>query len=91
MKKRLTQEQKRTQAIIDLINHMFIIADHQVTYNDVKDRKDEWYQKWEMTNEQADEWKKWGIKYLRENLKLNKKLAEKEMLWFMLCYGLKEQ
>ena len=39
-------------------------------------------------NPQADEWKQWGIKYLRENLKINKKMAENEMLWFNLQYGL---
>ena len=81
-RKRLTREQKREQAVVDLINQMFIIAGHDVTYDDIKDRKDDWYQQWKMTIEQADEWKQWGIKYLRENLKINKKMAENEMLWF---------
>ena len=89
MAKRLSREQKREQAVVDLINQMFIIAGHQVTYDDIKERKDNWYQQWEMTVEQADEWKQWGIKYLRENLKINKKMAENEMLWFNLQYGLK--
>ena len=87
-RKRLTKEQKREQAVVDLINQMFIIAGHDVTYDDIKDRKDDWYQQWKMTIEQADEWKQWGIKYLRENLKINKKMAENEMLWFNLQYGL---
>ena len=87
-RKRLTREQKREQAVVDLINQMFIIAGHDVTYDDIKDRKDDWYQQWKMTIEQADEWKQWGIKYLRENLKINKKMADNEMLWFNLQYGL---
>ena len=87
-RKRLTREQKREQAVVDLINQMFIIAGHDVTYDDIKDRKDDWYQQWKMTIEQSDEWKQWGIKYLRENLKINKKMAENEMLWFNLQYGL---
>lgn len=87
-RKRLTREQKREQAVVDLINQMFIIAGHGVTYDDIKDRKDDWYQQWKMTIEQADEWKQWGIKYLHENLKINKKMAENEMLWFNLQYGL---
>ena len=29
-RKRLTREQKREQAVVDLINQMFIIAGHQV-------------------------------------------------------------
>ena len=72
---RLNREQKRQQAVIDLINQMFIIAGHQVTYDDIKDRKDAWYADWEMTVQQAEEWKKWGIAYLRKNLKVNKKIA----------------
>ena len=85
---RQTREQKREQAVIDLINQMFIIAGHQVTYEDIKDRKDAWYSEWEMTVEQSEEWKKWGIAYLRKNLKINKSLAEREILWFNLQYGL---
>ena len=88
-RKRLTREQKREQAVVDLINQMFIIAGHQVTYDDIKDRKDNWFQQWEMTVEQADEWKKWGVEYLRKNLKINKASAEKEMLWVNLMWGLK--
>jgi hypothetical protein len=40
-KKRLTREQKRDKAVIDLINQMFIIAGHDVTYDDIKGRKDD--------------------------------------------------
>ena len=89
MPKRLSREQKREQAVIDLINQMFIIAGHQVTYDDIKDRKDAWYAEWEMSVEQSEEWKKWGVEYLRKNLKVNKAMAEREMLWFNLQYGLK--
>lgn len=89
MAKRLTREQKREQAVIDLINQMFIIAGHEVTYNDVKDRKDDWYTDWTMTTAQAEEWKQWGIEYLRKNLKMNKELSEREMMWINLQWGLK--
>ena len=88
-RKRLTKEQKREQAVIDLLNQMFIIAGHQVTYDDIKDRKDNWWTEWTMTMAQADEWKAWGVDYLRKNLKLNKVLAEKEMQWVNLQWGLK--
>jgi hypothetical protein len=88
-RKRLTKEQKREQAVIDLLNQMFIIAGHNVTYEDIKGRKDNWWAEWTMTTTQADEWKAWGIDYLRKNLKLNKALAEKEMQWVNLQWGLK--
>ncbi len=88
-KKRLTREQKREQAVVDLINQMFIIAGHNVTYDDIKDRKDNWFQEWTMTTAQSEEWKKWGADYLRKNLKVNKALAEREMMWVNLQWGQK--
>ena len=69
MTKRLTIEQKPQQAVIDLINQMFIIAGHEVTYDNIKDRKDNWFQEWTMTEAQYDEWQKWGKKYLQKNLR----------------------
>lgn len=86
---RLTKQQKREQAVIDLLNQMFVIAGHNVTYEDVKGRTDNWWAEWTMTTAQADQWKAWGIDYLRKNLKLNKTLAEKEMQWMNLQWGLK--
>lgn len=88
-RKRLTKDQKREQAVIDLLNQMFVIAGHNVTYEDIKGRKDNWWAEWTMTTAQADEWKAWGVDYLRKNLKLNKALAEKEMQWVNLQWGLK--
>ena len=88
-RKRLSREQKREQAVIDLINQMFIIAGHEVTYDDIKDRKDDWYTQWTMTVEQSEEWREWGENYLRKNLKLNKRLAEREMAMVSLMWGLK--
>ena len=88
-RKRLTKEQKREQALIDLLNQMFIIAGHNVTYEDIKGRKDNWWTEWTMTMAQADEWKAWGVDYLQKNLKITKVLAEKEMQWVNLQWGLK--
>ena len=89
MKKRMSREEKRQQSVIDLINQMFVIAGHNVTFDDIKDRKDDWFAQWTMTVEQNVEWKKWGTDYLRKNLKLNKTTAEREMDWASLMWGLK--
>ena len=86
---RLTKQQKREQAVIDLLNQMFVIAGHSVTYEDIKGRTDNWWAEWTMTTTQADQWKAWGIDYLRKNLKINKTLAEKEMQWMNVQWGLK--
>ena len=34
-RKRLSREEKRNKAVVDLINQMFIIAGHDVTYDDI--------------------------------------------------------
>ena len=89
MKKRLTYEQKRDQAIVDLINEMFKIAGHEVTYDDVIGRTDAWYNEWTMTEDQYTQWQKWGKQYLVKNLKLAARGAEKEMGMVGLMWGLK--
>ena len=89
MEKRLSIQQKREKAGIDIINKMFEIAGHDVTFDDVKGRQDNWYQQWTMTVEQDDEWKKWGKRYLMNELRMNSTLAEKEMAWMSVQYGLK--
>jgi len=72
-----------------LINKMFEISENNITFNDIKDRKDEWYTEWTMTEKQCIEWMEWGADYLRKSLKINKKVALKEMAWINLGYGLK--
>lgn len=89
MTKRLTRQQKREKVSIDLINEMFRIAGHQVTFDDVKGREDNWFQQWTMTVAQNEEWKLWGKKYLQKELRMRAALAQKEMMWFSLMYGLK--
>jgi hypothetical protein len=89
MAKRLSREQKLEKAGRDLINEMFHIAGHNVTFDDVKDRKDNWFQEWTMTMAQHKEWQEWGKKYLQKNLRKRAKAAEMEMQWFGLQYGLK--
>jgi hypothetical protein len=86
---RLTKQQKQEKAVIDLINQMFIIAGHEVTFEDIKDRKDAWYTQWTMTMAQSEEWKLWGKKYLQKTFRTQAAMAEREMQYFVLNYGLK--
>lgn len=87
--KRLSYEQKKEKAVVDLINKMFEIAGHDVTYDDIKDRKDDWYTQWTMTVEQNEEWKDWGKQYLKKNLKVPPKLLDRQMGMISLMWGLK--
>ena len=89
MNKRLSKQEKKEKSVIDLVNMMFEIAGHTVTFEDIKDRKDNWFQEWTMTTEQNDQWKLWGKKYLIKNLRMNAKRAEREMMWASLQWGLK--
>ncbi len=86
-RKRLTREQKKEKAVIDLINQMLAMAGHDVTYNDIVG-VDKWFNKYTMTVEQDEEFKKWGKKYLMKNLQMRAAIAEKEMRWFSLMWGL---
>ena len=87
--KRLSTKQKQEQFVVDIINKMFEIAGHDVTYDDVKDRQDNWYAQWTMTMKQNEEWQKWGIAEIRKQFKFNKILAEREMGMITLMWGLK--
>jgi hypothetical protein len=89
MAKRLSREEKIDKFVIDAINEMFRIAGHEVTYDDIKDRKDNWFHDWTMTMDQNAEWQRWGKKYLQKNLNMYAKRAEKEMQWVSLMWGLK--
>jgi hypothetical protein len=85
--KRLNRQQKKDKALKDLINQMFIIAGYNVTYDDILG-VEKWFQKYTMTVEQSEEFKKWGKKYLMKNLQMRAVMAEKEMMWFNLQWGL---
>ena len=81
---------KRNDNLIQiLIDQMFIIAGHDVSYNDIIGRKDDWYCQWTMTDDQRKEWIDWGIAYLRKKKRWPKKLAEREMAFLDLYCGLK--
>lgn len=85
----MNRESKVEKMVKDLINEMFRIAGHNVTYEDIKDRKDNWFQQYTMTLAQNDEFTKYGINYIKTNLPHIKYRAEKEMSWFNMMWGLK--
>ena len=87
MAKRLTKQQKIDLFVVDAINKMFEIAGHSVTYDDILGVEN-WFQKYTMTVEQGEEFKKWGKKYLMKELRMYAKAAEREMMWFNLQWGL---
>ena len=89
MTKRLSRQEKIDIFIEDVINKMFEIAGHDVTYEDIKDRKDDWYTQWTMTMDQNDQWNEWCVGELRKRFRYTKKCAQKEMSMVTLMWGLR--
>ena len=79
----------KQQMSILLIDKMFELAGHDVRFNDIKGRKDQWYNEWTMTEEQNKAWRDWGIKFIKTKLRTTEKHAAVEMGMFDLNYGLK--
>ena len=73
----------------DIINTMFIIAGHDVTYEDIKDRKDKWYYEWTMTPEQEEKWMEWMVAYFRKHRSLTVRYAKTSASMYNLMWGLK--
>ena len=85
----MNRQQKYKQIIKELIDKMFEIAGHPLTFEDVENRKDNWFQQYTMTEEQNKQWREWGVEHIRKRAKYSKKIAESEMAWLDLYCGLK--
>lgn len=73
----------------EIINKMFLISGHDVTFEDVKDRHDDWYNQYTMTLEQEEEWMNWMVQYLRKEKRCSKEFAKRSAAWVNLMFGLK--
>jgi hypothetical protein len=80
---------KERQLLKELIDKMFEIAGHNLKFEDVEGRKDNWFQQYTMTETQNEEWKEWGTKLLVKKCCYGKKLADREMRMLDLYCGLK--
>jgi hypothetical protein len=84
------KKEKLQKAIKDIVDKMFELSGHDIRYADVSGRKDDWYDQYTMTQEQNDEWFRWGIDYLYNNrIAPSKRMAKREMSWLNLGYGLR--
>jgi len=78
----------KTQLYKDIINKMFEIAGHDVTYDDVINRKDEWFLQYTMTTDQQSEWIEWSENYLRKKTNMSKYAINITMQWLILDVSL---
>ena len=83
--KRLTDD----DIIKELIDAMFAIAGHDVTFEDIKGRKDQWYMEWSMTPEQEEKWMEHMVKYFRKHRSMTIRHAQTSASMFNLMWGLK--
>ena len=80
---------KERQLLKELIDKMFELAGHDLKFEDVEGRTDNWFQQYTMTEAQNEEWRDWGIKLIMKKRRYNKYLADREMRMLDLYCGLK--
>jgi hypothetical protein len=80
---------KERMFLKELIDKMFEIAGHNLKFEDVEGRTDNWYQQYTMTESQNKEWRDWGVKYIKKKKRYYSKIAEREMAMLDLYCGLK--
>lgn len=83
-KKKTNQDMVR-----EIINVMFVIAGHDVGYDDIKDRKDAWYMEWTMTVDQQEKFIEWLTGYVRKQKRYPKSIAVREAHMINLMWGLR--
>jgi len=80
------RKQTQQEAFVTLVNKQ--LEPFNKTYENVKGDTN-WFTRYVVTPEQEQGFIKWGVQYLKEKLGLTDKMAEMEMDWFILQWGLK--
>lgn len=73
----------------EIIDKMFEIAGHNLKFEDVEGRTDNWFQQYTMTETQNKEWRDWGTKFIAKKKRHLRKIAGREMAMIDLYCGLK--
>ena len=80
---------KERMLLKELIDKMFELAGHDLKFEDVEGRKDNWFQQYTMTEAQNQEWRDWGTKLIAKKKPYLRKIASREMAMIDLYCGLK--
>jgi hypothetical protein len=80
---------KERQLLKELIDKMFELAGHDLKFEDVEGRTDNWFQQYTMTEAQNQEWREWGTKHIKKKKRYYSKIASREMAFLDLYCGLK--
>tara|TARA_A100001037_G_scaffold227637_1_gene205624 strand:+ start:7176 stop:7481 length:306 start_codon:yes stop_codon:yes gene_type:complete len=73
------------EVLVELINEQ--LRPYKKTYYDVE-KTHNWFMNYSTTREEQSDFMAWGVEYLIENLNMSRKLAEVEISWFILQWGL---
>lgn len=80
-------KKSRDEVIFEtLINKM--LDPHGINIEDIRDSTT-WFYDYTWSYKESLEYRKWAIDYLSKSKRTSKKLAQKELQWFNLTYGLK--
>lgn len=81
----MDRREKQKEVFVKLVNKQ--LEPHNVTYEHVKSDPN-WYMNYRTTPENEREFIDWGVEMIQEDLGMNRKMAEQEMSWFILQWGL---
>jgi hypothetical protein len=81
----MNKRDKQREVFLELVNKQ--LEPHGKCYEDVKNDPD-WFMHYNTTYEQEQDFISWGVSLLCEKLKMNIKMAQNEMSWFILQWGL---
>ena len=81
----MSKRERTKEVFVELVNLQ--LAPHGKTYDDVSGDP-EWYMKYPTAREAESQFQKEGVEILRSKLRMTKKLAQQEMSWFILQWGL---
>jgi len=81
----MKRQEKQQEVFLKLVNRQLLPFGK--TYEDVKSDS-KWYLRYVTTEDQERDFMNWGVELLRTELDMTRKLAEKEMSWFIVQWGL---
>jgi hypothetical protein len=85
----MKKQDKDKLILKELIDKMFEIAGHDLKFEDVEGRTDNWFQQYTMTEIQNEEWRDWGIDLIMKKRRYKRHLADREIRMLDLYCGLK--
>jgi hypothetical protein len=51
-----------------ILNKMFELSENEVSFDEIIQRKDDWFNQYEITEDQHQRWMEWGKSYLKRKV-----------------------